>query len=60
MVVNPLISIAFLALGYATAVVCRRYGWFDRWNFVLLMLTAWIAEVVIFSFAFAFFMAFKS
>jgi hypothetical protein len=60
MVVNPLISIAFLALGYGTAVVCRRYGWFARWNFVLLMLAAVIAEVVVFSFALSFFMAFKS
>ena len=60
MVVNPLISIAFLALGYGTAIVCRRYGWFSRWNFVLLTLAAWITEVIVFSFALAFFVAFTS
>jgi hypothetical protein len=60
MVVNPWISIAFFALAYGTAVVCRRYGWFARWNFVLLMLAALITEVVVFSFALAFFMAFTS
>ena len=60
MVINPLVSIGFLALGYATAVVCRRYGWFARWNFLLLMLAAWITEVFIFSFGIAFFVAFRS
>jgi hypothetical protein len=60
MVVSPLLSFAFLALGYGTALVCRRYGWFAHWNFLLLMLIAWIVEVFVFSFGIAFFMAFKS
>ena len=60
MAVNPLVSFGLLALGYGTALVCRRYGWFPRWNFMLLTLAAWIAEVVLFSVALSAFVAIKA
>lgn len=49
MTVNPLITVGLLALAYGTALVCKRYGWFARWNFVVLMLAAWIVEIFIFA-----------
>ena len=60
MTMNPLVPVALLAAGYGTAVICRRYGWFRRWNFMLLMLAAWLAEVIIFSIVLATVAALKS
>ena len=60
MVVNPLLSVLFLAMGYGTALACRRYGWFPRCNFMLLTVASWVSEVLLFSIAIGIIAALKA